>query len=208
MFAPALVSPDGQSAASAGEDHTVLLWHLASARVVHTLRRHSGPVTHVAFSNSGRLISSAAGNEVCIWDTRNVASAGAARRPAVATAHAARAVSHDPTPTFAGGGPAPELAFEAPIPIATTAFYPQQPVLFACGEDVGGGDEGARDAVDAAGDEEIARVGSDFVEGFVEGGVGAGVFGVEETRGGVGADDEGGAGGGAGLVHEEWGFGE
>ena len=35
-------------------------------------------------------------------------------------------------------GPAPELAFEAPIPIATTAFYPQQPVLFACGEDVGG----------------------------------------------------------------------
>ena len=131
------VSPDGQSAASAGEDHTVLLWHLASARVVHTLRRHSGPVTHVAFSNSGRLISSAAGNEVCIWDTRNVASAGAARRPAVATPARARAVSHDPT-HLAGGGPAPELAFEAPIPIATTAFYPQQPVLFACGEDVGG----------------------------------------------------------------------
>ena len=104
---------------------------------MHTLRRHSGPVTHVAFSNSGRLISSAAGNEVCIWDTRNVASAGAARRPAVAP-RTPRAPSLTIPPTFAGGGPAPELAFEAPIPIATTAFYPQQPVLFACGEDVGG----------------------------------------------------------------------
>ena len=61
-----------------------------------------------------------------------------ARRLAVATAHAARAPSLTIPPTFAGGGPAPELAFEAPIPIATTAFYPQQPVLFACGEDVGG----------------------------------------------------------------------
>lgn len=76
------------------------------------------------------------------------------------------------------------------------------------GEDVGGGDEGARDAVDVVGDEEIVCVGLDFVEGFVEGGVGVGVFGVEEMCGGVGVDDEGGVGGGAGFVYEEWGFGE
>ena len=60
------------------------------------------------------------------------------RPPPRRRAAAPRAPSLTIPPTFAGGGPAPELAFEAPIPIATTAFYPQQPVLFACGEDVGG----------------------------------------------------------------------
>ncbi|ROO88411.1 serine/threonine protein kinase [Actinocorallia herbida] len=53
-------SPDGSLVATASEDHTVGLWHVATRRRVRTLR-HAGVVHDLAFSPDGATLATACG---------------------------------------------------------------------------------------------------------------------------------------------------
>jgi WD40 repeat protein len=64
----ALLSPNGKIAATASEDDTVRLWDALSGETISVLG-HESPVVDIAFSKSGKLLASAAGNYVIIWDT-------------------------------------------------------------------------------------------------------------------------------------------
>ncbi len=63
------VSPDGRTAASAGEDWAVKLWDLATGRVLHSLTAHTGAVCGLAFSPDGRLLASGGRDgTIALWD--------------------------------------------------------------------------------------------------------------------------------------------
>jgi WD40 repeat protein len=62
-------SPDGQWLASAGEDHTVRIWDLATGTPRHRLEEHPGPVRFVAFSpDSSMLASASSDGALILWD--------------------------------------------------------------------------------------------------------------------------------------------
>ncbi|KAM4036371.1 TAF5-like RNA polymerase II p300/CBP-associated factor-associated factor 65 kDa subunit 5L [Anomaloglossus baeobatrachus] len=65
-------SPNGKYLASAGEDHRLKLWDLASGTLYKELRGHTYNVTSLAFSPDSTLIASASmDNSVRLWDIRN-----------------------------------------------------------------------------------------------------------------------------------------
>jgi mono/diheme cytochrome c family protein len=65
-------SPDGRKAASASEDHDVLLWDLTEQRLLLRLEGHTDEVLAVAFSPDGkRLASASRDRSVRLWDVES-----------------------------------------------------------------------------------------------------------------------------------------
>ena len=62
-------SPDGRLVASGGEDHTVLVWDVASGRELRSLIGHTKDVQSVAFSPDGKVLASGGSDKtVKLWD--------------------------------------------------------------------------------------------------------------------------------------------
>jgi WD40 repeat protein/serine/threonine protein kinase len=65
----AAFSPDGRLAASASRDNTVIIWEVATARIVHQLEGHTDWVWDAAFSPDGKtLLSASQDNTLILWD--------------------------------------------------------------------------------------------------------------------------------------------
>jgi WD40 repeat protein len=65
----ASISPDGQTAVSAGQDTTLKLWNLRTSAEIFTLRGHSDRPHAVVFSPDGKMIaSSGLDPEIRLWE--------------------------------------------------------------------------------------------------------------------------------------------
>ena len=63
------VSPDGKVLVSAGDDHTIRFWEIATGRNFRTLKGHTGPVRGITFSPDGRKLASASWDRtVKLWE--------------------------------------------------------------------------------------------------------------------------------------------
>ncbi|KAL3914197.1 MAG: hypothetical protein SGPRY_007708 [Prymnesium sp.] len=83
------ISPDGAHAASGSEDKSLRLWHLASSRCLRVLQTHSGPVCHVVFNASGKILASGGAKQICVWDSKRVLSVADEGSAPLVSSHAA-----------------------------------------------------------------------------------------------------------------------
>ena len=111
-----MISPDGATAASASEDRTVRVWHLASGKMLCKLplpNERASPRS-ISFSSNGRLLACACERTVSIWEVRDLSPR-----------------SGDGTP------PQPTLNFESSVPLMNASFVPNHAVLIASGIETG-----------------------------------------------------------------------
>lgn len=85
-------SPDGETIATCGDDRTIRLWKTETRELLHSLIKHSGPVTSVQFASAQRMVSAGKDKRLIVWDVEDL------RRP------------HDIGPSFdRRGGDVPTL---------------------------------------------------------------------------------------------------
>jgi WD40 repeat protein len=64
-------SPNGQMLASGGHDGQVILWDVATNKMLRTLQGHAGTIFEVSFSKDGSLVASAGEDGTArVWDVR------------------------------------------------------------------------------------------------------------------------------------------
>jgi WD40 repeat protein/predicted Ser/Thr protein kinase len=64
-----LISPDGQTLASASADKTIKLWNLATGQEIRTLRGHSSFVNYIVISPDGQILASASADKtIKLWN--------------------------------------------------------------------------------------------------------------------------------------------
>lgn len=101
--------PSGKNLVSGGDDKTLKVWNLQSAKLAQSLEGHTSQITSVAFSKDGRFIASyaSAGDGVRIWRTD--------------VARCVAAIRENSTPRWLPG----------------VAFHPYRPLLATVGSDSG-----------------------------------------------------------------------
>src|SRR5262249_48083991 len=74
-------SPDGRRLVSAGADHAVKVWDLATGQEILALTGHTAQFTVAAFSPDGKRVASASGKgcAVLLWDLAGLVGAGRLR---------------------------------------------------------------------------------------------------------------------------------
>ena len=112
------ISPDGATAASASEDGSVRVWHLASGRMLCSLPlgllelpNEKGSPRTVIYSSNGRLLACATANSVAVWEVRDL------------------------SPRTGEKSPKPTLNFDSGLPLMSASFVPNHAVLIAAGVD-------------------------------------------------------------------------
>jgi WD40 repeat protein len=94
------LSPDGQFLASAGIDHTVRIWEMATLREVKALRGHEAEAKVVAWHSSGSLVAAGAGDgRIIVWDV-----ATGAQRHVFQCEHTANGMAWSPNGRYLAAG--------------------------------------------------------------------------------------------------------
>ncbi|WP_353928902.1 WD40 repeat domain-containing protein [Okeanomitos corallinicola TIOX110] len=66
-----VISPDGQTLASGGDDKTIKLWHLQTGQLLRTLTGHTENLTSLVFSPDGKtLVSSSYDKTIKLWNVQ------------------------------------------------------------------------------------------------------------------------------------------
>jgi WD40 repeat protein len=63
-------SPDGRTLVSGGANGEVRFWDARTGQALFAMRRHAGPVTHLEFAASGKLLVTAGDGHLAVWDAR------------------------------------------------------------------------------------------------------------------------------------------